>query len=107
MFKRKKRRNPVKRYIDDIEIYEKKDRETGELVPVAYFDVWCTHQIGAPWNDQFNFMLDTMRMGLEEIESYWIGLRSEFYNWCRENQIKGWGVHLYDDGERRRYEWTR
>ena len=103
MVKRKKRKSSPKRYIDDIQIYEKKDKETGEKIEVAYFDVWITNQIGASWNDQFNFMLETMRMGLEEIQDYWKDLRNEFYAWCRANSINGWGVHLYDDGERRFY----
>lgn len=86
-----------------MQIFEKVDRETGENVQVAYFDAWTMNQIGAPWNHQMAFMLDTMRMGMEEIQDYWIDLRNEFYAWCRANKIKGWGVHMYDDGERRFY----
>ena len=33
MVKRKKRKSSPKRYIDDIQIYEKKDKETGEKGP--------------------------------------------------------------------------
>lgn len=101
----KRRKVKPTRYIDDVQIYRKKDRETGETVEVAYFDQWTAVQIGAPWNEQFNFMLDTMRMGLEEILEYWYTLRREFYDWCSRNKIKGWGVHLYDDRERRTYGW--
>lgn len=103
MIRRKRRKTSPTRYIDDVQIYKKQDKETGESIEVAYFDVWVRNQIGASWNDQFNFMLETMRMGLEEIQEYWKSLRNEFYSWCRANDIKGWGVHLYDDGERRFY----
>lgn len=100
MIRRKRRKKSPVRYIDDVQIYKREDRETGEPIEVAYFDIWVKNQIGAPWNDQFNFMLDTMRMGLEEVQEYWRKLRNDFYAWCRKNNIRAMGVHMYDDSER-------
>lgn len=98
MFKRKKRRRSApKQYIDDIPIYTRIDRRTGESVKVAYFDIWCQQQIGVKWTEQYGFMLETMRVSLMEIEDYWMGLREDFYRWCTENGLKGWGVHMYND----------
>ena len=97
MVKRKRRRKHVQRYIDNVPIYKKVDVNTGQEVQVAYFDVWCREQIGASWSEQYNFMLDTMRASIMEIEEYWKDLRGDFYRWCRNNGIKGWKVYLYSE----------
>ena len=100
---RRRRKNKPKAYIDDIPIFAKMDKRTGETVSVAYFDLWCQNQIGAKWGDQYSFMLETLRTSIIEIEEYWQKLRRDFYRWCQSNGLQGWGVHLYDERERRIY----
>jgi hypothetical protein len=96
MRRRKRNRNTPTRWIEDISIYKRTEKETGNEVQVAYFDDWTTVMIGAIWNDQYTVMLETMRISLIQIEEYWMKLRKEFYDWCREHGVSGWGVHLYD-----------
>lgn len=83
--------------IGEIPIYKRQDSRTGETVKVAYFDDWTMSEIGSRWNDQLNLMLETMRTNYAEIMEYWEGLRRDFYRWCSENGLKGWGVHFYDE----------
>jgi len=94
---RRRRKNKPKEYIDDIPVFVKTDNRTGETVSVAYFDMWCQNQIGAKWNEQYSFMMETLRSSIMEIEAYWKTLRADFYQWCRDNGLQGWGVHLYDE----------
>ena len=83
--------------IGEIPVYRREDSRTGDIVKVAYFDDWTRAEIGSEWSAQLNIMLETMRTSYEEIMNYWKGLRNDFYSWCRENGLKGWGVHFYDD----------
>ena len=96
MRRKKRYRNIPTHWIEDVPIYKRREIETGNEVQVAYFDDWTTVMIGAVWNDQFGIMLETMRMSLIQVEEYWMRLRREFYAWCREHGVDGWGVHFYD-----------